>query len=293
MGEVVGFESITSAIRMNSAVVIFLDEVKKVEQVVKCGVVVRDSFTPVFPLVSPAKKITISNAPPFIKNENLSKALSRYGQLVSPIKMVPLGCKSPKLKHVVCRRGSVYMLPKDADSQLNLTLTFSVKGFNYVIFVTSEMTMKCFGCGAEGHPIRACPKARQVAGGSGSERPVEEAGGSGPGMSAAEAGGSGPSQPALEAAGSGLGLPAIEAAGSGSVRPVAGVVVNQTEEEHPGESCSPVASQGAEKTGQDGLNGLNMQEETQEGQTVKGMSDNSVTKEQTEKKGRKCAVMVK
>ncbi|KAI3351514.1 hypothetical protein L3Q82_020359 [Scortum barcoo] len=33
-------------------------------------------------------------------------------------------------------------------------------GFNYNVFVTSE-TMKCFGCGAEGHLTRACPEARR------------------------------------------------------------------------------------------------------------------------------------
>ena len=48
--------------------VIFLEEVRTVEQVVECGVVVRDTFTLVFPLVSLAKKIIISNVPPFIEN---------------------------------------------------------------------------------------------------------------------------------------------------------------------------------------------------------------------------------
>lgn len=60
--------------------------------------------------------------------------------------MVLLGGKSPKLKHVVCHGRYVYMLLKDANSHLNLTLTFNVEGFNYVVFVSSE-TMKCFWCG--------------------------------------------------------------------------------------------------------------------------------------------------
>ncbi|KAI3370879.1 hypothetical protein L3Q82_007138 [Scortum barcoo] len=57
VGEVVGFESIKSASRMNSAVVIFLDEVVKVERVVvEAGIVLRDTFTPVYPLVNPIKE---------------------------------------------------------------------------------------------------------------------------------------------------------------------------------------------------------------------------------------------
>ena len=55
------FDSIKSASRMNSAIVTFLDDISKVEKVVESGVVVSDSFTPVLPLVSPAKKIMISN----------------------------------------------------------------------------------------------------------------------------------------------------------------------------------------------------------------------------------------
>ncbi|KAI3376772.1 hypothetical protein L3Q82_000368 [Scortum barcoo] len=119
VGEVVGFESVKSASRTR--------------------------FTPVYP-VNPSKKITVSNAPPFIKNDDLSKALSRR---------------------------QLYMILKDTDSHLNLTLNFKVDGFNYIVFVTSE-TMKCFGCGAEGHLIRACPEARREnAGSSGSGGQVE------------------------------------------------------------------------------------------------------------------------
>lgn len=163
VGEVVRFESNKSASQMNSAVVIFLEVVRKVKQVVECGVFVRENFTPVFPLVSPAKKIMVSNTSPFIKNEALS------------IKIVLLGCKSPKLKHVACHRRYVYMLPKGANSHLNLTLTFKVEGFNYVVFVTSE-TMKCFGCGAEEHLIQTGGFGLGLAGGGGRWLGTESAG---------------------------------------------------------------------------------------------------------------------
>ncbi|TWW74450.1 hypothetical protein D4764_14G0004530 [Takifugu flavidus] len=65
VGEVVGFESVKSASRMNSVMVIFLDNVYKVQWLVESGV------TPVYPLVNPAKKITVFNTPPFIKNDDL------------------------------------------------------------------------------------------------------------------------------------------------------------------------------------------------------------------------------
>ncbi|KAI3373352.1 hypothetical protein L3Q82_006652 [Scortum barcoo] len=47
------------------------NEMVKVERVVEAGIVLRDTFTPVYPLVNPSKKITVSNAPPFIKNDDL------------------------------------------------------------------------------------------------------------------------------------------------------------------------------------------------------------------------------
>lgn len=145
-----------SASRMNSAVVIFLDDVAKVQTVVEKGINIRDTFIPVLPLVSPAKRITISNAPPFIKSEDLVKELSHYSQLISPVKMVLLGCKSQKLKHVVCHRRQVFMILKDNATDLNLTFSFKVEGFNYVVFATSD-TMKCLVCDDECHLVRSCP----------------------------------------------------------------------------------------------------------------------------------------
>uniref|UniRef100_A0A8C9WWL4 CCHC-type domain-containing protein n=1 Tax=Sander lucioperca TaxID=283035 RepID=A0A8C9WWL4_SANLU len=146
-----------------------------------------------------SKRITISNAPPFIKNEDLAKELSRYGQLISPIKMVLLGCKSPKLKHVVCHRRHVFM--KDNAADLNLTFSFKVEGFSYVVFATSD-TMKCFGCGEEGHLVRFCPRRP-------APDPAERAPGpSGPAPDPAGSDGSaetapGPAEPAPDPDGSG------------------------------------------------------------------------------------------
>lgn len=161
VGEFVGYESIKSASRMNGAVVIFLDEVDKVNRLLESGVTINDTHTPVFSLTGPAKKVIISNAPPFLKNELLEKELGRYGKLVSPIKMIPFSCKSPQLKHVVSFRRHVYMILKKNDEELNLVFKFKVEDFDYTVHVTTEL-MKCFGCGAVGHAIRSCPNERRA-----------------------------------------------------------------------------------------------------------------------------------
>ncbi len=109
IGEVIGTENIVSASRMNNAFVVFVKTVDLANQLVESGVVINGIFTPVLPLSTPSKRVTLSNVPPFISNEVLTGMLSRYGKLVSPIKMIPIGCKSPLLKHVVSFRRYVYI----------------------------------------------------------------------------------------------------------------------------------------------------------------------------------------
>lgn len=65
VGEVVGYESIKAASRMIHAVVMFVDSVDKVNSVVEKGVVLRSTYTTYFPLMILAKKIILSNLPPF------------------------------------------------------------------------------------------------------------------------------------------------------------------------------------------------------------------------------------
>ncbi len=154
-GEVVGHENIVSASKMNSATVIFLNSVEKANELVETGIVVDNLFTPVLSLSMPSKKVLLSNVPPFISDETLVRIISRYGKLVSPIKMIPIGCGSPLLKHVVSFRRFVYMILKD-DEELDLSLHLKVDDFDYVIYVTTDK-MRCFKCGEMGHLIRACP----------------------------------------------------------------------------------------------------------------------------------------
>ncbi|KAK1894882.1 Transposon TX1 uncharacterized 82 kDa protein [Dissostichus eleginoides] len=119
--------------------------------------VIKGTLLPVLPLVTPAKKVIISNVPPFLKNELLERELARHGQIASPIKLIPLGCKSLHLKHVVSFRRQVLMVLKKDEGELNLALKFRIDDFLYTVHVTSDI-LRCFGCGAAGHLIRVCPE---------------------------------------------------------------------------------------------------------------------------------------
>jgi len=81
----------------------------------------------------------------------------RHGKIVSKIRKIALGCKSPQLKHVVSFRRQTHMILKNENEELSLAMKFKVDNYDYVIYATSE-NMKCFGCGQEGHIIRACPE---------------------------------------------------------------------------------------------------------------------------------------
>ena len=49
-----------------------------------------------------------------------------------------------------------WILNKKA-AELNLVFSIEVNDFNYAVFVNSG-TLKCFGCGREGHLVRTCPE---------------------------------------------------------------------------------------------------------------------------------------
>ncbi|KAK3558589.1 hypothetical protein QTP86_021680 [Hemibagrus guttatus] len=169
IGDVVGHGNIVAASRMNSAIVVFLNDVVKVTKLTGQGIVINNELKLVSPLSSPAKKVILSNVPPFISDKAITNELSRYGRLVSPIKRIPLGCKFSLIKHLVSFRRMVYMVFKEGTEELNVVVKFSVDGFDY-IFVSSDADIKCFKCGRTGHLVRACPERQSV-----SERPGQEA----------------------------------------------------------------------------------------------------------------------
>ncbi len=138
-----GHEHIMSASRMNSATVVFLSSVEKANELVETGIVVDNLFTPVLPLSMPSKKVLLSNVPPFVSDETLVRIMSRYGKLVSPIKMIPVSCKSPLLKHVVSFRRFFFFMILKEDEELDLSLHLKVDDCDYIIYATTEK-MKCF-----------------------------------------------------------------------------------------------------------------------------------------------------
>ena len=134
VGEKVGHSCVVSAVWMNSAVVVFLDRVEKVNSVVETGITVNGCYIQVLPLSQPATRVVLSNVSPFITDEFLSRELSRHGKVASPIRKLLSGCKSPLLKHVVSHRRQLYMILNNRNEELNLCFHVKVEEYDYVIF---------------------------------------------------------------------------------------------------------------------------------------------------------------
>lgn len=152
----IGARNILSASRMNKAVVVFLKEESMVHHLVEVGLSVGDVFLPVLPLSSPSKKVTLSNVPPFISNDSLERLLGRYGKILMPIKMIPLGVKNPNLKHVMSFRRQTFMILNAEFQNLDVSVKLTLSGKDYKIFISSD-SMKCFSCGIFGHTRQNCP----------------------------------------------------------------------------------------------------------------------------------------
>lgn len=154
IGEQVGYENISSASRMNKAVVVFLKEENLVNRLVSSGISVSGVFVTISPLVNPTQKVIISNVPPFIPDDEIERALLWYGKFASPLKTIPLGCKNTSLKHVMSFRRQVAMFLKQPD--LDVSFRVSYEGKTYMIYASTG-SLKCFECGNVGHKRATCP----------------------------------------------------------------------------------------------------------------------------------------
>ena len=99
---------------MNQKVDVFVSDVSLVQEVVSTGITTESgNFIMASPLITPAMRVVISNAPPFISHDKILSVLSHYGKMVSRMSMIPLGCRNDCVKHVMSFQRQVYMVLPD------------------------------------------------------------------------------------------------------------------------------------------------------------------------------------
>ena len=145
-------ENIIAASRANGSVIVFLDSLPSVEEVCMYGLTVGDSFVNVQPLVKPATKVVLSGVPPFIPNCVLENELSQYGRIVSTMRIIPLGCKQPNLRHVKSFRRQVFML---CDDNLEGVINVVHEERYYRVYLSTDEIV-CYKCHKKGHIQRNC-----------------------------------------------------------------------------------------------------------------------------------------
>ena len=161
MCEVIGGgKKIKSASRMNKAIVVFLSETALVDKLIEEGLVIKDLFVQVLPLSSPAKRVVLSNVPPYFEDEILERILSRYGKQTAPIRPVLVGFKKQTLYHVESFRLQTFMILSEQHRDLDVAVKLTHGGKDYVIYISSN-SMKCFACGEHGHFRGSCPDTEQ------------------------------------------------------------------------------------------------------------------------------------
>ena len=158
VGEIIGIENVEAVSRMNKKIVFFVSQVPMVVQVVERGLFFDpDIYVPFPPLDTPAKKVVISNLPPFIKCDQIVSQLKRYGTVVTPLTMIPFRRRNDKFKHIMSFSRIVYMILPPGVSGFQAILPFKIEGHTYMGYANTE-TLVCYGCGEFGHVKRSCPK---------------------------------------------------------------------------------------------------------------------------------------
>ena len=109
VGNIIGFEHVRTASRLNQKVVVFVSHENFVHDVVSEGLTTDNGvFMLASPMDTPAVKIVVSNVPPLLPNDILLSVLSRYGPVVSRMSMIPLRSSDKRIKHGMSFHRQVY-----------------------------------------------------------------------------------------------------------------------------------------------------------------------------------------
>ena len=133
----------------------FVSNTDIVERLCTSGLVIHDILHSIEPLVKPAIKLTISNCPPYLSDDDLKPYIEKHGKIVSPVRLMSTNFKRDDLKHIYCFRRQVSILPHDRNTIVNVRESIVSNGVYHSVFFSTGGIV-CFKCNLRGHRAIDC-----------------------------------------------------------------------------------------------------------------------------------------
>lgn len=165
IGDIVGPKNISFASRIsNNRICIYLNKIELVDHLIKNNPIIHigDLDLAIRRLVTPAKRVLISNVCPSIPHDLIRAALENYGlQLTSQISFLRAGIPGDEYSHILSFRRQVYIVPPSDDYELQTSLVIAFENNAHRIFLSTDK-MECFLCKQSGHIASLCPTAQPI-----------------------------------------------------------------------------------------------------------------------------------
>lgn len=160
VGKIVGPKNIFAASRIsNNRVCIYLTDVKLVDMITERFPILKigQFELNLRRLVSPAKRIILSNVPCHIPHSVLEPIVANFGfKLASQMSFLRAGRLDEEYSHVVSFRRQIYIHPNKS-IELPSSVLVKFEETNYRIFLSFDQLI-CFSCKLPGHIADQCPQ---------------------------------------------------------------------------------------------------------------------------------------
>lgn len=162
IGDIIGPKNIIAVSRIsNNRICIYLSKTELVDDLIVNHPIINiaDSEFPLRRLITPAKRVVISNVSPTIPHDDIEAALKVLGlQLASPVSFLRAGLPGEEYSHIISFRRQVYIIPPFSEFELQTSIVITHDNTTYRIFLSTER-MECFICKQPGHIANNCKNA--------------------------------------------------------------------------------------------------------------------------------------